>query len=240
MAPIIAMEHADLILPWFTSQLWLLGLFLVSLLVFHILFVRIWSLSVIAWKRVDYAWLLLVLIGLIGTIASNRTLIAGNYLSNLGKPRIEGTLQLIQMAGRFGISNAICRKFVVSPYSPPPDVMKNEQDEFDNQCAWFKKLFPELEKLDMTNRTPIDLNRIAGKPPVGGEPWAYESLVESIASYNQTLERVAELEAEKKLSLFEQLLQLLGPSILAIALALRITKVSGEIVLERAKAHGNG
>jgi len=113
--------------------------------------------------------------------------------------------------------------------------MKMSQNEFDKQCAWFKKALVSLQKLDAKNHTPVDIMSLAGEHPAGGDDWAYKSFAESVVSYNESLARVAKLEEERKLSLFEQLLQVLGPCILVIALALRITKVTGEISLESAK-----
>jgi len=177
----------------------------------------------------------MALIGLSGAISTNRTIVANNYLSNLGQLRIEGALNFMQMCAQFGSSGAVCRVFVPSSVLPPPEEMQKLQQEFDEQCAWFKKVVDGLQKLDPNNPVPININNLACERPTGGENWVYKSFEESVASYNQALDRVTLLEEEMQLSIFEQLLQILSPSILVIALALRITKVTGEVALERAK-----
>jgi hypothetical protein len=49
-----------------------LAAFFVAWLTFHVLFVRVFKLGKIGWKRTDYAWLALAVLGLIGTVWSSQ------------------------------------------------------------------------------------------------------------------------------------------------------------------------
>lgn len=228
------MKHPDLALPWFTSQGWIIGIFLASLIVFHLVFVYSRLLSSMAWKRIDYIWLSMALIALVGAISAGRMSMANTLLS-LAQAWVEGSLQFMHVAASAGTSGAICRVFVSSPFSPPADIMRKAQQEFDEECAWFKEVNAALQRIEPGNEQRVDLTQIARPRPSGGEESFYRSMEDSVQSYNESLDRLTELKRASEPSAFEELLRLLAPTVLAVALALRLTKVAGEIALERRK-----
>lgn len=223
------MIASDLTLPWFTSQAWILGIFVAALAVFHILFIRVFPLSTIGWKRADYIWLLMALMGLIGAVGTGRAVIADNLL-NHRESRIEGAFNLMKMGADFGTSRAICRQFVQSEFIPP-EGLERIQREFDAQCEWFRAVVAKLNEIKHLDPAPIDPIKMFGAQPSGGEEQTYKSFSESIITYNSTVEHIKSLERAKEPSDIELLLRFLGPALLAVALALRITKVTGEIHL---------
>lgn len=230
-------RNADLLLPWFTSQVVILSIFIGALCVFHIILVRVRPLSSIGWKRVDYIWLSMAILGLIGTITSTRLIVSKNYLSNMGYSRIQGAFNFVKVTARLGMNEGFCGKVVpASTASTTP--LKPSPDGFEEQCVWFRKVVASLQQLDPNNREPIIIKNLVGKRPAGGDGWIYENFFNSVAGYNDTLKRVAALEEGSKLSDFEELMQVLGPHLLAVALALRMTKVTGEIALDRSKSCG--
>lgn len=226
------MHDTDLTLPWFTSQWWIFCVFIVSWAIFHVLLVRLFPLSSIRWKQVDYVWLAMALLGIIGSVSGNRAVIAEN-LQSMATARSTFALREVMNSAEFGTSIAICRQFVTSEFSPPPDVMEKTQRQFNAQCDWFKKVSEVLRAYEKDSAKQIDIVRLVGEPPTGGEAWAYSRFAQSVALYNDSLEDLDSLNKAKSNSGIESVFRFLGPLLIALALALRITKVSGEVALER-------
>lgn len=229
------MYDFDLSLPWITSPWWILVFFIVSLVILHILFVRQFPLSSVGWKQSDYIWLPMALLGIIGSVNENRTIVIETRLF-MAMDQSAAALHRVIYAAESGTSIAICRTFVVSPESPPPEVMAKTQREFDAQCAWFKKVVAALKThATKDNRERLDVVQLIGQQPSGGHVLTYHELEQSLAWYNETLEYLKKLEEAKKDSSSIAAFRFLVPLLIALALALRITKVTGEIALERAR-----
>jgi hypothetical protein len=231
------MNTRDLILPWFVSQLWILGIFVLSLAVFHFLFFRLAPLSSIGWKRIDYVWLSMALLGLMGAVAAGREIIATNMVE-YSKSRIEWSFRFMRLRAEYGTSNAICRTFVRSEFSPPSSEMERDQKEYDDQCRWFKNVNAVISTFNVNKQEEVDPISSFGKPPLGGDEWARNSFLESVENYNSIVRAIGELDNAIRPTGFELFLKILGPTLIAIALALRITKVAGEIYNERKKRSG--
>lgn len=198
----------------------------------HLLLVKLSPLSSIQWKKVDYIWLSFALLGILAAAANNRSAIAGN-LVQLAEARNRGSLEWVYRSADFGTSAAICRSFVRGPASPPQEEFDRIQREFNSQCSWFKSVVASLGPLDKRLQKPIDLQGLVGPPPAAADDWAIKSLVSAVAVYNSSLRDLDILQKEKAPGDGELILQFLGPIVLALALALRLTKVTGEIQLER-------
>ncbi len=222
-------------LPWFTNSWVILGAFLSFLVIFHVLFVRLSPLSSIQWKQIDYIWLTVAFFGIIGSVSENRTIAADSILQSVAKHRRDNALSRVIAAANAETSREICRKFVISEASPPPEVIAQKQRELDAQCAWFKKVVEALKTRTKDSTRRIDVVQMAGPPPAGGDERAYSSFQQSIAWYNEILENIEKLEKDKGSSDIESFFRALGPLLIAFALALRITKVAGEVAIERAR-----
>ena len=157
-------------------------------------------------------------------------------LRNLAEARVQGGINFVRATAGLGVSPAICQTFNAAAGGPPPAEVARIQRELDEQCAWFKRLVCKLDTYDTSRRTPIEPERMAGPRPKAGDAWVYRSLDNSVSRYNQALGRLTELESESALQLPEILIRVLGPTLFALALALRITRVTGEIQLEQQKA----
>ena len=229
------MKDSALSLPWFTSHWWVLGVFGTATVAFHVIFIRLLPLTSIQWKRVDYAWLSLALLGVIAGVANNRSVVATNLVA-IAESRTRASLEWAYRRAEFGTSIAICRKFNFTEFSPPREQFERMQREFDAQCGWFTKLVSALGPLEQRKTVPLDPIALAGPRPDGGDQDSTKSFFESVSAYNASLDDLKLLQAARSSDLMEQLIQLLGPALLALALALRITKVTGEIQLEQAKS----
>ncbi|TAM48409.1 MAG: hypothetical protein EPN55_00170 [Gammaproteobacteria bacterium] len=222
----------DLQLPITPNPWWALVIFLVGLIAFHFLLVWPRNLSKLGWKVVDYFWLATALLGVLGAVGIARQSAAQHLLAT-ANVRVEGAASIVESALRFGTSGAICRKFVRSEYSPPPEVFNRIQGEFDEQCKWFTMAWKRLETSPFAKRTSLTLQDLGNTIPRGGEEWAITYLRESLDRYNMAVANLERLiEAEKRTDA-EKVLSLFAPFLLAIALALRVAKVTGELLHER-------
>ncbi len=70
-------------------------------------------------------------------------------------------------------------------------------------------------------------------PPPGANEWVVEQLREQVRRYNTALADVERLQVEAEKSELELTLAMIAPFLITVAIALRITKVTGEIRLDR-------
>ncbi len=227
------MDYLDTLLPWFTNPLWILGVLAIALLIFHLLFVWFQTMPSLFWKKIDYTWLSMALLGLLGTVATNQIILSERY-ADLTVTRIESQFRWVLDRARAGTSLA-CRTFIASEFSPPPEVMEKTQREYDEQCVWFRRVLDRLEQIDSTEGQLVNVELLAGTPPSGGDADVYRRFVNAVDDYNILVKRERELRDNVDSSELVDAIQLLSPILLAVAIALRLTKVSGEIALEKMK-----
>jgi len=188
-------------------------------------------LSSVAWKKVDYIWLAMALLGILGSVGTVRAVVAKNLLA-VAETRAKSDFEQLEQAVTFGTGGAICRVFIRTEASPPPKQLDQVQYQYDSQCAWFNALALKLKAFSTSYTVPIDVVKLAGAPPEAGDRWTTEHVQYVVSAYNATIQTVESLKAESDADVLV-LLQVLGPTLLAAALALRVTKVSGEIAIDR-------
>lgn len=174
----------------------------------------------------------MALLGVLSAIGSNRVVVAQNLVGN-SEARAESARRDLLERAKFGASPAICRTFVASQFSPPPAELARMQREFDEQCKWFKGLVKALEALPSEKLRLEGILELSGARPRGGEPWAYESLDAGVEGLKSSLEELNQLRSEAQVGGLELALRFLGPYLLVLALALRMTKVTAEVRGER-------
>jgi hypothetical protein len=232
------MRDSTLVVPWFADHSYVICLFLVACVCFHFLLVKIYRLSSIAWKRVDYIWLTMAFIGISVNVEKNHIEISKNLYDQEvvhANAEYEEIIHAVDF-GRF--SGVYCRTFVQGSASPPPAEFAKIQHEHDEQCTWFKKFGKALELRPKNHDLSIDLVQIVGKPPDSEGKDDYKYILYSISNYNDAVADLQQLKNEEKNTNLEEVLRFLGPIFLALALALRMTKVTGEIAIEVAKTKG--
>jgi hypothetical protein len=215
--------------PITASPLWIFGILLVSILVFHVAFLLVWKLERLGWKVIDYIWLSVAALGLFSAAGEVRRLRAENLVA---ERRISATAAYGRFMdeARLLTSPAICRNFNQSePVLPKKSAIIKA--EYDNVCKYghdLQAILPltppqDLAKLEWPDR------------PFLADPMLikiFSSLVRLWQNYSTHDEALNKALIASRRSNGEDAFIGLSPLLLAVALALRITKVSGEIRLD--------
>ena len=216
-------------LPITASALWTLGIFLVALVSFHLILVVALKLDKVGWKKVDYFWLGFTALSLLTAASEVRRLVAGNRLAFDSTYR-DATYERLRDRADFMRSGAVCVEFVRSEFSPSD--FDESQAQFRKLCDYGKKLYASLP-----SKPPdafLEL-KLPARPAVTDQSLLgyYEMFDSAWNEYAQAERWIKELKAASARTDTEEIFLFLSPIFLAVALALRITKVTGEIRLER-------
>ena len=216
-------------LPFFADMLWVSCIFISAIVVFHLLFVWVFKLNKIAWKYTDYIWLGVGAIGLIGTSAGVRDVVVVNQMHQIQRG-MTFDLKLLKSAIEYGKGPAICRYFA------PRAEIEKIQKEADATCAWFKAVAPLLPQTPEAVKQPIAMDKLPAMPPIpiydNFSKLAFKEFSKSVLEINQQVAQIDDLRTLVKPGASDDPLKVFGPVIMLIALALRITKVTGEIKKE--------
>jgi hypothetical protein len=226
-------------IPSFLSGTTLIITFVAALLIFHWLLVFCWlinrlgwsPLSKRGWKIVDYIWLLVGSLALTGTLFQARQVLATSMLPNLESFVSVSTDEAKYYSSPKFYEGLICRAFVRSAFSPPEQEFKTTQEEFDNACAWAKQITERLKDVD---RWAIIDTASLPKPPPATDPsihFTQKEMYDAFDTHNLIAHKRQALQDALRRSEWEKFLAIISPLLAVIALALRITKVTGEIRL---------
>lgn len=218
--------------PFTTDLLTLSLFFLVSLAVLHVVLIWWLKLGKIGWKYVDYIWLVMALLGLLSAASDARRLIATNLLERQ-KILTASTYENLRRQIQFGAGPSFCRQFIRSQYSPPN--LDETQIEFDRVCEYYKGLLATMPARPLEKFERIELPSAVKRPAVTDKMlldvfYATEAYIQH---YNENQKALEELTALQQRSGLEVDVAMFAPVLIAAALALRITKVTGEVLLEK-------
>lgn len=214
---------------------YILLFFLFFLVLFYFLFIKWFPLSKITWKKVDYIWLFLATIGILSLISEQRIQTA-EYWVELEKNYTLTPLRTIDKTflGE-SAQSYICSKGIRTEFAP-----KNF-DEIERlselHCEWFKKvralLDSKLKETDLPNIQIEDLPIVTFYEALHIDN--VNEIKEFINEYNELKNKYITVQNLTKKDESERILFYLAPFILLIGLALRITKVTAEIIEENKK-----
>jgi len=224
----------DFQLPFFTSTWSILAIFIIALLSLDLVLVRYLKLGKIAWKRVDYIWLAFAITGVIGAVSESRQIIARNLYASASS-RLEGSFSMLRWrVDIYATGSAICRTFIKSEFSPPPREFERLQREYDEACKWFRQIPAAIPKTLDDNPKEIAVSSLPPAPSVtsGDLLQMISNVFQAIDRFNDSIRTRQQLRAEAQRSRFEEVLFVMSPLFFALALALRVAKVTGEIRLE--------
>ncbi len=214
------------------TPLYLLLVFITMLAALHLTLVRRKNLNDIAWKHVDYVWLAAAALGLFATSAQVDRTLSQRYLEGTERPETAATYSFLraQLADPAGV----CVPRMRSAFSPANfDEIVAEQQAL---CKRAKEIAAKMPTAFDQNFPPLEAT---GFEPIGIDSNFEAGFVQSVSRaaelYRQQQLRYAALVKSSEQSTGELVFSVLGPLLISFALALRITKVSGEIKNARAK-----
>lgn len=217
-----------------TTPIYLFALFVVLTGVFHAVFVFWLKLDDLAWKKIDYIWLGAATLGILVSSSQADRLASRLHLENLEAPLTETAYKFLR--SYLADPPSICRPRFRSEFSPLDfDQIVQEQQSL---CKQSKEIaatmpaqppipFPLLDKIGFASFGQdakyevwfvLEVNRLAEE---------YRHLQRQYAAFSESAQRMP---------IAEKLFTVMGPLLLAFALALRITKVTGELTNAQTKA----
>lgn len=218
-------------IPLVTNPFWFFGVFFASLAFLHWLLIKVLKLGKRQWKEIDYIWISMSTLALFGASTTLRKALATRAI-DLASARLQGSYSTLKFQLENLSGGAVCRTFIRTEMSPPD--FDEIEKEFDSVCKYGRGARSRLTKEPPTDERAVDDLALKDRPPVKDAMLnsiykqydrTYEWFLETVDAYNGVRSR-----AEN--SLFDIIVMLLSPHLLAIALALRMTKVTGELMLE--------
>jgi hypothetical protein len=220
------------------------GFFVFSLVFFHVWMVFGWlqwlglkPMKKLGFKVVDYFWVTAGGLALIGTMGQVRQIGSTNIASAFDQlaPPVYDPIRIDADSYLRG-QGASCRTFVRGEWSPPPEVFDRIQSEYNTACEWFRivsALVPSripIEEVDLRLVPPtpvvkdLELNR------------QIKAFMSNLQDHNKAAQYRARLQEGIERSPAESAWLMLAPFLGSFAIALRLAKVTGEILLDRPSA----
>jgi hypothetical protein len=227
-------QFMDFEIPLFGKPIWLVGVFLVSLALFHIVLIYWLKLTKRQWKQIDYVWISIGVLGLFGSGISLRRALAAEYLE-IAQTRLAAKHQGLTARVRGLSDSRVCRTFGRSESSAA--VFDETQTEFDQVCDFGRRLaaiLPDEPTADLGDfRAALEK-----RPPAKNElvKDIYAGVDRALANYVAYFADFKRIKAQSEYGSNDLLYMVVSPNLIAIALALRMTKVTGEMRLERSKS----
>jgi hypothetical protein len=197
-----------------------LTIFLVSLGIFHLWLVYLRPLSELAWRKIDYLWLVLSIPTIVSAAGQFRSIVASDDLAR-NSDRLQHTISL-QITNAESIRNTLCQ----SDNHPDPkgcawydESIASMKDAGQSAIKWKDLKFPrtDLLRADFKQEADIKIDIL-------------KSIVEEASVRSQLESIVARRDDASNLPLVASLY------LLPVALGLRLTKVTGEVRIARRKA----
>ena len=219
-----------------TQPMLILTSLVVFVVILHALLVYAHPLSDSGWRRADYLWLAGAVLSLLGMSAEAR-----HQWLELRKP-ISEQLHLASV-DYLRDSFLVLRIFPCHVEFGKADSAGGGQagrvDQYEAYCRWLTETEQAMDRLFRT-RSKIDLTVFTRAAAFAGLPGVAEMLArltKIAAEYNRTLDELNQW-ASFESSGTETFVKAISPILLSFALALRITKVTGQIRNQERGASG--
>lgn len=200
-------------------------------LIFHVILIWLYPRTKTQWKRIDYIWISLAALGLVGETDSIKKRIL--------EARIDGIAWQIPSAYEYMCSRlsadgspTVCRGFVRSEYSPPN--FDEIVADYDRSCKWSKEVFAIIQKIDTQEYSIIDTTKLPILITTDNN-WFKNIISEDIRRYNSLIYERDDARTELNY-IKDGFFEFLRPLLLILGLSIRLTKVTGEVKLEKKKA----
>lgn len=183
-------------------------------------------------KQIDYWWLGFASLSLFGAIYAQKQLFADGDI-NLSESRLNATISELKREISFQNHYVCDTHWLAPPYSIPDPSSIVRYKTRDEACAWYKRLDESVSKAGLSDKEIID---ISNHPiPEQISEWPDDNIKNAINEAKKELKSSDDTRLSYEKSNLYKYVLLLSPYLLAVALALRIAKVSGELRLDTAK-----
>ncbi|WP_040551592.1 hypothetical protein [Rheinheimera nanhaiensis] len=230
------MRFDSFLIELVATPAYLLTAFIVVLVICHLVLIKFLKLSAVAWKRVDYIWLSMAAFGLFATSSQVDQYLSGQLLQNLEIPRAESDYRLLRrwVDDAAKPESSICIVRERSDFSP--DDFDDIVHEQRSQCSYFKSLNTNMpSSVSYPLKPLVELGYVQYLGTTNYESFYVETLEKYASEYEEQRDLVLSRALSVQTSTFEFLMMVFGPLLLCLALALRITKVTAEIQVEKKK-----
>lgn len=214
------------------NQIVILLAFTVALTAFHTVLVYARPLSALAWKKVDYIWFSLAVIGILGSVQANRAAQSEVEAQSL-RTEAAALYAHIFEAARWDNFNGTCLRIAKPSTSSGP--LFEKWLACTSRKKWVERVTSRIIEQGTQHNQPIDIEKIMGATSIPAKPIEQDLFTPAIMEYNKAIFAITNMTEAAKPNWFEELSKKYGPLFLAVALALRITKITGEIRLTREK-----
>jgi len=214
------------------TPLYLLLIFVALLVAFDLILVRWRKIDDVAWKKVDYYYLGAAAVGILSLSGQAESVLAQRYATTVGRwadSQYSAFHNMLGEAASFGL----CIPRERGPGSPDDfDAIVADQRRLCSQSIELAKVLPKA----LPPSVPT-LESMGYKPlgPANHGQGFVEQVNLQAESYRHLQARHAEMTMALQEDGWKLVYKIIGPLFLALALALRITKVTGEIANARKK-----
>lgn len=221
-----------------TSPSLLFLLFVVLTIILHLI-IKYRNLNELEWKIVDYAWLLLTVVGILGISGDIKRYMSKSFLTNQEIPRLENSyIYLYDFIHENASPNSrycIDKIWINSEFAPTEVEFDKYKKLSKQQCLIIQSIAKKLPK--EIKEPYVDLNEL-------GIPHNLDSIKDEFLSttyrdyynnYSDQYQIYLNTKEETDRSGGTFYLFLFSPLLLCVGLAIRITKATGEIFIYRDK-----
>lgn len=238
VTPVVIFLYSTGLLELVSSPALILSLFFTVTATLHV-FIYFKNLNEIEWKLVDYAWLLLALVGTLGIGGDIDRYMSNQFLHNLEIPRLESAYSdLYHLLEDQSSPNSIyCQNHMweLTEFG----LTKEEFDDFkllkENQCQEIRSIFALLPRETSYPYANLDEFRLVNGAIFYDDQFFYKIYERYLNNYQNQYQVYKNLENKSDRTGFLFYLFLFSPVLLCTGLALRITKATGEILLMKNK-----
>lgn len=209
-------------------------MFSAFLAIFHVALIWLHPLNQVAWKKVDYIWLGFASLSLIGAVTQDRRVEARAALE-FSKPAFERAAFDVLDSAKFGREYYCERPFHRTEFSPSNFDWIVAQQAL--ACAWYKNAVAVIATEEKKPRPDMRSTLLHDNPHITDQIPRNDmkALYKLMAAADALEQKEDAWKAMADQTDFDAVVVRLSPIMLAFALALRITKVTGELRLSRTR-----
>ncbi|PNQ63040.1 hypothetical protein [Vibrio sagamiensis] len=174
------------------------------------------------WKYVDYLWPIIAGVGMLGAVSEIRSSVADNW-AQTEQTRAVTILEAIQDYSVQQIKSEFCSGLIPA----------TEQQTYNEACRWYLSVAKYLKFLEFKQLPKISHNQLFASAP--NSDWAKDDVVWVQGMVDEYQKQKTQYEQTKLAQIkhpLERIFWYVSPYLICFAVALRLTKVTGELRLE--------